>query len=77
MLADKIIALQPDDLRVVLIDLLDKSSVDAAVTRLVQLQTLLGALKKNGSLLEPNEWTAHVRAQVMAEDKSYYSRFAM
>jgi hypothetical protein len=77
VLADKIIAVQPDDLRVILIDLLDKPSVDAAVTRLVQLQTLLGELKKKGLLIEPNEWNAHVRAQVMAEDKSYYSRFAM
>ena len=72
-LADDILDMQPDDLRFILLDLLDKDSIDAAVARLTHLQGLLQELKDQGKLLEPGDWDQHVRAQIIDEKKSYYS----
>jgi hypothetical protein len=64
-LAQRIIALDPDDLRVILMDLLEPAAVEAAVGRLLQLQALLNQL--DTVLLEPHEWTKHIMAQIVKE----------
>jgi hypothetical protein len=73
-LAMAILAMSPDDLRSILIDLLTPEQIQAAIERLVKLQALLQQLSDQGQLLEPNQWTAHVRAQIITENQSYYSR---
>lgn len=73
-MAENIIELHPDDLRVILIDLLPVPYIDAAVNRLVALQALLEGLQSRGELLEPNEWDQQLRARIVNEDKSYFSR---
>jgi hypothetical protein len=73
-LATAILAMSPTDLRSILIDLLTTEQIDAAIERLGKLQVLLAELRDQGKLLEPNQWTAHVRAQIITENQSYYAR---
>jgi hypothetical protein len=73
-LATAIIALSPLDLRAILVDLLTPDMIAAAIERLVVLQALLIQLRDNGQLLDPDQWAQHVRAKVVDENQSYYSR---
>lgn len=71
-MALKIINLKPDDLRLVLVDLLPENAIEAAVQRLLELQVRLKELQKNGELLKPNQWTETVKKKLVEEDSSYY-----
>ncbi|MET0909852.1 MAG: DUF4157 domain-containing protein [Ilumatobacteraceae bacterium] len=72
-MAEEIIKLQADDLRLILMDLLPNELVEAAVSRLADLQTLLLGLKKDGKLLKPNEWNQHLGA-IVVENRSYFAQ---
>lgn len=73
--AEAIIKMRPEDLRAILLDLLDSEQVDAAVLRLGKLQVLLKDLQSKGELLEPDDWNEAIRAKLVTEKKSYYGEF--
>jgi hypothetical protein len=74
-MAEEILKLQPDDLRLILGDLLDPGYVEAAVSRLLDLQALLLELKSDGKLLKPHEWSQHLGA-IVTENRSYFAQAA-
>ena len=67
-LAQRILGLHPDDLRWALGTLLTANEVEAAVTRLTNLQAVL----KDARLLAPNEWSAATADQLWDEGLSYH-----
>jgi len=68
-LAEVIIALDPSLLQPILSDLLPQDEIEAAITRLQELQAELQ--KDYMNLLEPDEWTAHAQ-DLVDEKKSYF-----
>lgn len=79
-MAQRILALRPEDLQAALSDLLSDSEMDALVERLLKLQQELKSVK----LLEPDEWN-EMTAKAMVKDHlskmdggrdSYYGRLA-
>lgn len=67
-LAERIIALKPDELRMLMEDLLSPAEVDALIDRLIKLQTHLR--KESTRLLEKHEWS-QVHDRIRKGDKSY------
>jgi Domain of unknown function (DUF4157) len=55
-LAERIIALDPKDLRAILEDLLTVSQIEAALKRLDDLQKALTKMKSEGKLLDEKQW---------------------
>lgn len=66
-MADRILALRPEDLEAALGDLLSENEMAALIQRLANLQQHL----QSATLLEPDEWN-EVTAQAMMEEKSSY-----
>lgn len=67
-LAERIIALRPDELRMIMEDLLSPAELDALIDRLIKLQTHLK--KETTRLLEKDEWS-EVHESIRKGDKSY------
>ncbi len=67
-LAERILALKPDELRTLMEDLLSPAEVDALIDRLIKLQTHLR--KETTKLLEKHEWS-EVHDRIRKGDKSY------
>lgn len=70
-LAERIIAMKPNDLRAILLDLLDPKLIESAVRRLAKLQNLLQ--RETTNLLEPKDWD-HAIPSILTEKRSYFSR---
>lgn len=74
-LAEKIIALDVDILRVAMADLLSLEEIDALVSRLAKLQTHLGNLKQTNKLLKPNQWD-DATALLLRGEGGYFDKLA-
>ncbi|MDQ0112688.1 eCIS core domain-containing protein [Paenibacillus harenae] len=74
-LAERIIALQDDDLVFLVADLLSASEVKALLTRLSSLKAHLKKLKSDGMLLEPDDWNKQTSDEQLEEKKSYLNNF--
>lgn len=75
-LAERIIKLDPNVLRVVMADLLTKGEIDALISRLTKLKTHLSTLQSANKLLSPTQWNEETAKKIFQERKSYYSRLA-
>lgn len=71
-LALRIIAIDPQEVRLVLADLLTQEQLDLAIGRLVHLKQLLGELAAKGKLLNPNQWTQ--MTELHEENTSYMAK---
>ncbi|WP_127587382.1 eCIS core domain-containing protein [Paenibacillus koleovorans] len=69
-LAERIIALQDDDLKAIMEDLLSPSELTALLARLHKLQTHLQVLKGNNELLSPNEWNEATAMGLLEEHQA-------
>ncbi len=72
-IANAILELDPELLRMVMMDLLTDGELNALLERLQKLKQFLKPLKDTGKLLKPNEWTPAISQGLLDEGKSYYS----
>jgi hypothetical protein len=72
-LAESIIKLQAQDLQNAMLGLLTDAEIDAAVTRLQQLQGHLKKLKADGKLVKQNQWGKDTARLLLKEKTNYYS----
>jgi len=71
-MAERIMALRPEDLQAALGDLLSQKEMNALLQRLAKLQQHLQSAK----LLEPDEWNEMTAKALMEEKTSYYHELA-
>ncbi len=72
-IAKAILELDPDLLRLAMMDLLTDDEINALLERLQKLKQFLKPLYDTGKLLKPNEWTPAIANGLLEEGKSYYS----
>ncbi|WP_337098454.1 eCIS core domain-containing protein [Paenibacillus sp. YIM B09110] len=74
-LAERIIALQDDDLIFIVADLLSAAEVKALLTRLSLLKAHLKKLKSEGKLLDAGDWNKQTSDDQMEEKTNYLNNF--
>jgi len=67
-LAERIMELDPEDLRAVLASLLDEQSVEGALSRLAQLKEALAVMEQEGKLLKPGQWDKLKKESLRKQD---------
>ena len=72
-LAINILNLDPELLRMVMMDLLTEAEIAALLERLQKLQAFLKPLRDQGQLLKPNQWTPAIAKGLLEERKDKYS----
>lgn len=72
-IANAILNLDPELLRLAMMDLLSDSELDALLDRLQKLKQFLKPLHDTGKLLKPDEWTPAIAQGLLDEGKSHYS----
>jgi hypothetical protein len=79
-LAERILALNPEDLELAMLDLLSPGEIGALLSRLTKLQAYLGKLNSDGKLLDPGQWNQATAKGMLDEhnasqgEDSYYGR---
>lgn len=73
--AERILALDADLLRLIMMDLLSPREIDALITRLNKLKAVIGPLAQKGQLLDPDQWTKAMAKGLLDENKNYYGDF--
>jgi hypothetical protein len=71
-LALKILNIDLDLVRLVMVDLLSSAEIDALITRFDKMRQFLQPLKENGQLLKPDQWDDGVAKGLLEERKNYY-----
>ncbi|MCA0454586.1 MAG: hypothetical protein LCI00_11500 [Chloroflexi bacterium] len=72
-IAKAILELDPELLRLAMMDLLTDTELNALLERLEKLKQFLKPLQDTGKLLKPHEWTPAISQGLLDEQKSYYS----
>lgn len=72
-MANKILTIDLDLVKLVMADLLSQAEIDALVERFTKLRAALQPLKDGGKLLKPDQWDDAVTKGLLDEDKSYFS----
>lgn len=79
MLANKILSLNDEDIRICLKDLLNDNQIDAAISRMNQMQNAIKqTMKENPKfLIEPAEWSSKTMEKELSADNRTYFKYFM
>jgi len=73
-LAERIIAVNPEDVKAAVSGLITDDEITALLERLNKLKTLLSDLKAQNKLLQPTDWNALTAQGLLEEKTNYFTR---